>query len=95
MGIINLIYFLCVKERFARNLLLLSNTNIIVSGTYLSTFVKDNNRNKFANEVGFLQRSAPRFAGEPTPLFSNFSQQTFRYSYSTLVKQNKIHPISP
>ncbi len=37
MGTINLLFLLCAKELYARNLLLLSNTNRIVSNTYLTS----------------------------------------------------------
>jgi hypothetical protein len=96
MGTKNLISFFCVRERFARNLLLLSNTNRIVSDTYLTSsgFHLSSMHTRVLGTYSLITsvKNNNNRNKNMTRLSSIFSQQTFGYS---TVEQNKIHPISP
>ena len=92
MGTFNLLFFLCVKEHFSRNLLLLLNTNRIVSDTYLLSSPKGSLSTYSRllgtrNSIPFVNRTR-----DITRLFSILAQQTLGYStfYHT-----KTYPISP
>ena len=109
MGTNNHLFFLCAKEHSARNLLLLLNTNRIVSDTYLTS--------SRSREPGFHPGSRlgsnHYWWPDPIPtkgtgtwikthLFSTYnrlsatrgSERSYAYGYST-VNHNKIHSISP
>jgi hypothetical protein len=95
MGTFNLLFFLCAKEHFASNLLLLfntntntnTNTNRIVSHNYLlsppslSTYSPLSGTHNFLNGTRDINR-----------LYSSLPQQTLRYS---TFDQTKTHSISP
>ena len=94
MGTIYLLFFLCVKEHSsssARNLLLLLNTNRIISDTCLTSsrshLFSMYNRLSGTPAVS-VNHNRTRYM---TRLSSIISQQTF----STQIDRNKIQPISP
>lgn len=96
MGTFNLLFFLCAKEYFARNLLLLlntnTNTNRIVSDNYLLSPPKGSistysplSGTRNSGEATFVNRT--RYINR---LSSTFPQQTLRYSTF-----DQAHSISP
>jgi len=92
MGTIYLLFFLCVKEHSARNLLLLLNTKRILSDTCLTSsrsrlFSLYNGLSGTPGSIVSVNHNRTRYM---TLLSSLISQQTLRYSTS-----NKIQPISP
>lgn len=97
MGAINILFFSCAKGHFARNLLLLSNTNRIVSDTYLissrSHIYSTYNRLSGTRRSMASVKNSHHRTRYITQVSSIIPQQTF--GYSTTVDQNKIHLISP
>lgn len=91
MGTINLLFLLCAKELYARNLLLLSNTNRIVSNTYLTSSYPEGVRAHLSNTYNWMSGTYGSIGGF-APVNYNQTWSMTRLSY--IIPQQTISKYS-